>query len=335
MRNIKIKIISLMLIVIMMFTGCLKEEYSFKINSDGSSETYICRSIDLEEIVSARIKVCKVLGMSDQEIGAKEKLQETYSESYRQQGYKETTIDGKTYYQKTAQYSNDKKNLTRDITGNDGYVTTDTFYYIVNWKDSVVNSIESQAETIAKQNGVKEVPDAMQLLKQAGVDLDALDTCVATVEFPKPVVSTNGTIDSKNKNKVTFTIKATENKTLFATTDSKVTFASAQAKYKADNTIKKPKIKQLKANKFKRKAKKATITLKFGKVAGAKIYQVQYATKSSFKGAKTKNIKKTTYKITGLKKNKKYYVRVRAWKSNMARGNVYSSWVKKSVKTKK
>ena len=319
----------------MMFTGCLKEEYSFKINSDGSSETYICRSIDLEEIVSARIKVCKVLGMSDQEIGAKEKLQETYSESYRQQGYKETTIDGKTYYQKTAQYSNDKKNLTRDITGNDGYVTTDTFYYIVNWKDSVVNSIESQAETIAKQNGVKEVPDAMQLLKQAGVDLDALDTCVATVEFPKPVVSTNGTIDSKNKNKVTFTIKATENKTLFATTDSKVTFASAQAKYKADNTIKKPKIKQLKANKFKRKAKKATITLKFGKVAGAKIYQVQYATKSSFKGAKTKNIKKTTYKITGLKKNKKYYVRVRAWKSNMARGNVYSSWVKKSVKTKK
>lgn len=335
MRNIKIKIISLMLIVIMMFTGCLKEEYSFKINSDGSSETYICRSIDLEEIVSARIKVCKVLGLSDQEIGTKEKLQETYSESYKQQGYKETTIDGKTYYQKTAQYSNDKKNLTRDITGNDGYVTTDTFYYIVNWKDSVVNSIESQAETIAKQNGVKEVPDAMQLLKQAGVDLDTLDTCVATVEFPKPIVSTNGIIDSKNKNKVTFTIKATENKTLFATTDSKVTFASAQAKYKADNTIKKPKIKQLKANKVKRKAKKATITLKFGKVAGAKMYQVQYATKSSFKSAKTKNIKKTTYKISNLKKNKKYYVRVRAWKSNMARGNVFSGWVKKSVKTKK
>lgn len=324
-----------MLIVIMMFTGCLKEEYSFKINSDGSSETYICRSIDLEEIVSARIKVCKVLGLSDQEIGTKEKLQETYSESYRQQGYKETTIDGKTYYQKTAQYSNDKKNLTRDITGNDGYVTTDTFYYIVNWKDSVVNSIESQAETIAKQNGVKEVPDAMQLLKQAGVDVDTLDTCVSTVEFPKPVVSTNGTIDSKNKNKVTFTIKATENKTFFATTNSKVTFASAQAKYKADNTIKKPKIKSLKANKVAKKAKKSAITLKFGKVAGAKIYQVQYAAKSSFKGAKTKNLKKTTYKITGLKKNKKYYVRVRAWKSNMARGNVYSGWVKKSVKTKK
>ena len=335
MRGMKIKIISLMLIVIMMFTGCMKDEYSFKINSNGSSETYICKSVDLEELVSARIKVCKVLGLSDQEIGTKEKLQETYSESYKQQGYKETTIDGKTYYQKTAQYSNDKKNLTRDITGNDGYVTTDTFYYIVNWKDSVVNSIESQAETIAKQNGVKEVPDAMQLLKQAGVDLDTLDTCVATVEFSKPIVSTNGTIDSKNKNKVTFTIKATENKTLFATTDSKVTFASAQAKYKADNTIKKPKIKQLKANKVKRKAKKATITLKFGKVAGAKMYQVQYATKSSFKSAKTKNIKKTTYKITGIKKNKKYYVRVRAWKSNMARGNVYSSWVKKSVKTKK
>lgn len=335
MRSMKIKIISLMLIVIMMFTGCMKEEYSFKINSNGSSETNICRSIDLEEIVSARIKVCKVLGMSDQEIGTKEKLEETYSEYYKKQGYKEVTVDGKRYYQKTAQYSSDKKNLSRDITGNDGYATTDTFYYILNWKESVAGAIENEAKAIAKENGMEEAPDATLLLKQAGVDLDTLDTCVVTVEFPMPVVSTNGTIDSKNKNKVMFTIKATENKTLFATTDSKVTFANAQAKYKADNTIKKPKIKQLKANKVKRKAKKATITLKFSKVAGAKMYQVQYATKSSFKSAKTKNIKKTTYKISNLKKNKKYYVRVRAWKSNMARGNVFSGWVKKSVKTKK
>lgn len=335
MRSMKIKIISLMLIVIMMFTGCQKWDISLKINPDGSSQIYECRSIDLEEMVNARIKVCKLLGMSDQEIGTKEDLEKIYSEFYKKQGREEVIINGKKYYELRSQEGNKQKDLTRNMTGNNGYVTTDTIYYNVDLKSIVENMAATEAKEIAKQNGVKEVPDAMLLLKQAGVDLNTLVTSVLTVEFPKPVVSTNGTIDSNNKNKVTFSIKATENKTFFATTNSKVTFESAQAKYKADNTIKKPKIKLLKANKVAKKAKKAAITLKFGKVAGAKIYQVQYSTKSSFKGAKTKNIKKTTYKITGLKKNKKYYVRVRAWKSNMARGNVYSSWAKKSVKTKK
>ena len=70
--------------------------------------------------------------------------------------------------------------------------------------------------------------------------------------------------------------------------------------------------------------------MKFSKVSGAKKYQVQYSTKGSFKGAKTKSIKKTTYKLT------KYYVRVRAVKYNMSKDTVYSKWTKKkAVKTKK
>ena len=75
--------------------------------------------------------------------------------------------------------------------------------------------------------------------------------------------------------------------------------------------------------------------MKISKVSGAKKYQVQYSTKSSFKGAKTKTIKKTTYKITKLKKKKKYYVRVRAVKYNLSGEVVNSKWTKKSVKTKK
>ena len=115
-----------------------------------------------------------------------------------------------------------------------------------------------------------------------------------------------------------------------------VTLETAKAKYKADNTISKPSVKKLKANKVSKKAKKATATLKFSKVSGAKKYQVQYSTKGSFKGAKTKTIKKTTYKLTKLKKGTKYYVRVRAVKYNMSKDTVYSKWTKKkAVKTKK
>ncbi len=65
--------------------------------------------------------------------------------------------------------------------------------------------------------------------------------------------------------------------------------------------------------------------------------QIQYSTDKTFKtGVKTKWAKKTksSYTIKGLKKNTKYYVRIRAYKKD---GNtVYvSKWVTKNKKTKK
>ena len=65
-------------------------------------------------------------------------------------------------------------------------------------------------------------------------------------------------------------------------------------------------------------AKKATV--KWKKIAGVAGYQVTYSTKSNFKGAKTKNVasSKNSYVITGLKKGKVYYVKVRAYKKNSA-----------------
>ena len=67
-------------------------------------------------------------------------------------------------------------------------------------------------------------------------------------------------------------------------------------------------------------------------------YQVQYCLKSSFKGAKKVTIKKnktTSKKIKGLKKGKKYYVRIRSFK--IANGKkYYSAWsAKKTVTIKK
>ena len=67
-------------------------------------------------------------------------------------------------------------------------------------------------------------------------------------------------------------------------------------------------------------------------------YQLQYGTKSNFSGAKTVNItkNKTTKKaVKKLKANKKYFVRVRTYKTVKGK-KYYSSWsAVKAVKTKK
>ena len=71
-------------------------------------------------------------------------------------------------------------------------------------------------------------------------------------------------------------------------------------------------------------------------------YQVQYSTSSKFKSAKTVTISKnkTTSKSVGkLSAKKKYYVRVRTYKTVKVNGKnviLYSGWSKaKSVTTKK
>ena len=64
--------------------------------------------------------------------------------------------------------------------------------------------------------------------------------------------------------------------------------------------------------------------------------EIQYSTDKTFKTYKTKWAKKTksSVKISGLKKNTKYWVRIRAYKKS---GNIIyvSKWVTKSKKTKK
>lgn len=68
-------------------------------------------------------------------------------------------------------------------------------------------------------------------------------------------------------------------------------------------------------------------------------YQIQISTKLKFKGAKIINIGKSkkTYTKKSLKSKKKYYVRIRAYKTYKDNGmgkKVYSKWVVKSKKTK-
>ena len=75
--------------------------------------------------------------------------------------------------------------------------------------------------------------------------------------------------------------------------------------------------------------------VKFTKAAGVKGYQVTYSASSSFKSAKNKNITKNSVTLGGLKKNKVYYVKVRAY--TIVNGKkVYGSYsTKVKVKIKK
>lgn len=82
------------------------------------------------------------------------------------------------------------------------------------------------------------------------------------------------------------------------------------------------------------KGKKIKVTLK-KKVSGAKGYEIKYTTDKKFKkSVKTVTSTKTTATISKLKKNKTYYVKVRAYKIDSAGKKVYSSSYSKVAKVK-
>ena len=82
--------------------------------------------------------------------------------------------------------------------------------------------------------------------------------------------------------------------------------------------------------------KKKLITVKWKKVSNVSGYQVSYAINKKFtKNKSIKNVRGTVLKIKGLKKRKKYYVRVRAYIDSDNK-IVYSKWsTLKKIKIKK
>lgn len=92
--------------------------------------------------------------------------------------------------------------------------------------------------------------------------------------------------------------------------------------------------------KLKLTAKKKAIKVSWSKVRKAKGYQIQISKYKNYKKAKTVNLKKSqkTYTFKKLKKNTKYYIRIRAYKGTIGTGKnkkkVYGQWKKASQKTK-
>ena len=102
----------------------------------------------------------------------------------------------------------------------------------------------------------------------------------------------------------------------------------------APKIVAKPKSASIK----KVKAAKKAVSVQWKKIGGVKSYQVQVATDKKFKkNKKTVTIKKqktTKTTVKKLKAKKKYYVRIRTYKTVNGK-KVYSAWSKvKSVKTK-
>lgn len=85
--------------------------------------------------------------------------------------------------------------------------------------------------------------------------------------------------------------------------------------------------------------KENTVTVKWKKKSKIMGYQIQYSTDSKFKknkkSIKIKKAKTTSKKISNLKESKKYYFRIRTYKSSNKKTR-YSKWSKvKSTKTPK
>ena len=85
--------------------------------------------------------------------------------------------------------------------------------------------------------------------------------------------------------------------------------------------------------------KENTVTVKWKKKSKITGYQIQYSTDSKFKknkkSIKLKKAKTTSKKVSNLKESKKYYFRIRTYKSSNKKTR-YSKWSKvKSIKTQK
>lgn len=101
----------------------------------------------------------------------------------------------------------------------------------------------------------------------------------------------------------------------------------------ADDTTQKIKVSQVKQ--LSLQAKKNCVTAKWKKISGVKGYQISYSVSRKFKTEKRKIAKKNKIIIKKLKKNKKYYVRVRAYKMQNGK-KVYGKWSAiAKIKTKK
>lgn len=92
-----------------------------------------------------------------------------------------------------------------------------------------------------------------------------------------------------------------------------------------------------KITKITRAKNNKSVKLSLKKLSGAKGYEVKYSTGTKFSKKTTKTIytAKTTFNIKNLKKNKKYYVKVRAYVKN-GTSKKYGAWsAVKTIKIKK
>lgn len=184
-------------------------------------------------------------------------------------------------------------------------------------KDSYVDSSNKQTAFANLQTELDETKD---LLNKK--DLSSAEVSEQITHLTEAI---NAVKALKTKDAATTTVAPSTTKPAATTTATNTTTVKAPAK----TTVKLS------------KAKKTSIKVSWKKVSGVAAYQIQYSTSKNFKKAKTVEVsaKSASKVLKKLKKNKKYYVRVRSYKVtkvNNKSKNVYSAWsAKKALKTKK
>ena len=224
------------------------------------------------------------------------------------------TVSGTTSATKVGKYTvtvtlNDKTNTT--------WADGSTADLKLTWE------ITKPSNTITVKNVTKTASTKTQTVKLGGKAKESAKlTYKSDSKYVKVDKKGKVTIAKNFVGKATITVTASATKT-YQETVKKVTVTVNPAKVKLTG------VKNYKGKKLKAYWKKNT------KVTG---YQVQYSTSSKFKSAKTvtvKGYKSTSKTITKLTKNKKYYVRVRTYKT-VGKVNYYSGWSNvKSITIKK
>ena len=168
--------------------------------------------------------------------------------------------------------------------------------------------------------------------------INADGTLVTTADALKAEGTYNIVVTATGYNKTlefTYTNKSdtTATKPSDATTATKPSDATTATKPAATTTATKPAVKPVKKVTVKKqtakvKAGKKKLTVTWKKDKNVSGYQIKIATKKNFKGAKTYTVKSyKTYKkvIKKLKAKKKYFVKVRAYKT-VGKSKVYGAY---------
>ncbi len=225
----------------------------------------------------------------------------------------------------------------------------DTLYFAVDtehgrdaektfYGDTETAGFSNLIETVVKEKTEKDTPviTAKNITKTAKTKAQSFSLGAVTnggqLSFnssnPNVIVNSAGKVTIKKNftGKAVITIKSAENDNYKAAT-KKVTITVKPAK------VSLKKVKNVKKRKARATWKKSPITTITG-------YQIRYSTSKKFTKSKTKiktikGRKKTKFVTPRLKKGKKYYFQIRAYKQTSA-GKLYSGWSKsKKVKIKK
>jgi len=215
----------------------------------------------------------------------------------------------------------------------------------------------TKTEAVARKSHTYKTYTTKDAINKNGSVVTKCTVCGAvksksTIYYPKTIKLSKTSYTYNGKVQIpSVTVKDSKGKTLKKNTDYTVTYAKGRknvgkyavkitfkGKYSGSKTLYytiKPKATSI----SKLTAGKKKFTVKWKKLTSQTTgYQIQYSTNKNFKSAKTATVSKnktTSKSISKLKAKKKYYVRIRTYKT-VGKTKYYSSWSKvKSVTTKR